>query len=87
MGPPQRWAQPQPAVTMRVWPSGWVCQAVRAPGSKVTLAPTDEGGVGGLEERVDADGAGEPVCGAFAGGFGADALDVHGCLLAFSSSS
>ena len=33
-----RWAQPQPAVTMRVWPSGWVCQAVPAPGSNVTLA-------------------------------------------------
>src|SRR5256885_684534 len=24
---------------MRVWPSGWVCHAVRAPGSKVTRAP------------------------------------------------
>src|SRR5438046_862619 len=38
IGPPQRCAQPQPAVTIRVWPSGWVCHAVRAPGSKVTLA-------------------------------------------------
>ena len=29
----------EPAVTIRVCPSGCVCQAVRAPGSKVTLAP------------------------------------------------
>src|SRR5881275_1908711 len=28
IGPPQRCARPQPAVTIRVWPSGWVCQAV-----------------------------------------------------------
>src|SRR6266581_4886783 len=40
IGPPQRWARPQPAVTIRVWPNGWVCHAVRAPGSNVTLAPT-----------------------------------------------
>src|SRR5438067_5839331 len=39
LGPPQRCAQPQPAVTIKVWPSGWVCHAVRAPGSNVTLAP------------------------------------------------
>ena len=24
-------SHPQPAVTISVWPSGWVCQAVRAP--------------------------------------------------------
>ena len=30
-----------------VWPSGWVCQAVRAPGVKWTMAaPTRDGGVG-----------------------------------------
>src|SRR5207253_2601513 len=35
---------PAPAVTMRVWPSGCVCHAERAPGSKVTDAPdTREG--------------------------------------------
>src|SRR4051812_28400133 len=45
-GPPSRWAQPQPAVTIRVWPSGWVCQAVRAPGSNVTLAPATRAGSG-----------------------------------------
>src|SRR5579864_5458745 len=38
IGPPQRCARPQPAVTMRVCPSGCVCHAVRAPGSNVTLA-------------------------------------------------
>src|SRR5260221_3215624 len=46
MGPPHRWAQPQPAVTMRVWPRGCVCEAVRAPGSKVTLAPPTRPGAG-----------------------------------------
>src|SRR2546428_2567040 len=39
MEPPQRGTKPRPAVTMSVWPSGWVCQADRAPGSNVTLAP------------------------------------------------
>src|SRR5579884_1667507 len=46
IGPPQRCARPEPAVTIRVWPSGWVCQAVRAPGSKVTLAPRTRAGSG-----------------------------------------
>src|SRR6266568_8939626 len=45
-GPPQRCARPQPAVTIKVCPSGWVCQAVRAPGSKVTLAPRTRAGAG-----------------------------------------
>ena len=44
IGPPSRWAKPQPAVTISVWPSGWVCQAVRAPGSKVTIAPPTRAG-------------------------------------------
>src|SRR3954465_12255805 len=38
-GPPSRCAHPQPLITIRVWPSGCVCHAVRAPGSNVTLAP------------------------------------------------
>src|SRR3954466_9034085 len=38
-GPPHRCARPQPAVMMSVWPSGCVCHAVRAPGSKVTAFP------------------------------------------------
>src|SRR2546421_1419717 len=45
-GPPQRCARPQPAVTINVWPSGCVCHAVRAPGSKVTLAPATRAGSG-----------------------------------------
>ena len=47
-GPPSRCTQPQPAVTIRVWPSGCVCHAVRAPGSKVTQAPATRAGSGGL---------------------------------------
>src|SRR4051794_40557092 len=46
IGPPQRWARPKPAVTMSVCPSGWVCHAVRAPGSNVTLAPDTLAGSG-----------------------------------------
>src|SRR5947209_8828030 len=46
IGPPQRCTRPQPYVTIRVWPSGWLCQAVRAPGSNVTLAPTARAGSG-----------------------------------------
>ncbi|HJT48237.1 MAG TPA: hypothetical protein VJ729_08625 [Nitrososphaeraceae archaeon] len=29
---------------IRVWPSGWVCHAVREPGSNVTLTPTARAG-------------------------------------------
>src|SRR5215208_1229154 len=43
-GPSQRCAKPQPAATIRIWPSGWVCHAVRDPGSNVTLAPTARAG-------------------------------------------
>src|ERR1700742_4255298 len=39
IGPPQRCARPEPAVTISVCPSGCVCHAVRADGSKVTIAP------------------------------------------------
>src|SRR5580704_13631564 len=45
-GPPSRCARPKPEVTISVWPSGWVCHAVRAPGSKVTLAPLARAGAG-----------------------------------------
>ena len=31
-------------VTISVWPSGWMCQAVRPPGSKVTIAPPTRAG-------------------------------------------
>src|SRR6266481_819304 len=46
IGPSQRCAQPRPDVTINVWPNGCVCQAVRAPGSKVTLAPRTRAGSG-----------------------------------------
>src|SRR5687767_10941787 len=46
IGPPHRWARPTPDVTISVWPSGWVCHAVRAPGSNVTLAPAARAGTG-----------------------------------------
>src|SRR3954471_22650013 len=45
-GPPHRCAQPQPNVTIKVCPKGCVCHAVRAPGSKVTLAPAVRAGSG-----------------------------------------
>src|SRR6266566_6244931 len=38
-GPPHFCTLPTPEVTISVWPSGCVCHAVRATGSKVTLAP------------------------------------------------
>jgi hypothetical protein len=38
IGPPSRWQRPTPSVTKIVWPCGWVCQAVRAPGVKWTAA-------------------------------------------------
>src|ERR1700738_3991660 len=46
IGPPQCCTRPQPAVTIRVVPRGWLCHAVRAPGSNVTLAPTARAGSG-----------------------------------------
>src|SRR5437870_4577790 len=46
IGPPQRCAHPRPDVTINVWPNGCVCQAVRAPGSNVTLAPRTRAGSG-----------------------------------------
>src|SRR6266496_6023532 len=46
IGSPHRCAQPTPDVTINVCPSGCVCQAVRAPGSNVTLAPRTRAGSG-----------------------------------------
>src|SRR6059058_5937268 len=46
IGAPQRCAQPRPDVTINVCPNGCVCQAVRAPGSNVTLAPRTRAGSG-----------------------------------------
>ena len=53
--------QPQPDVTISVWPSGCVCQAVRAPGSNVTIAPANARGRAALKPRVDPHGACEIV--------------------------
>src|SRR6266480_1966389 len=44
--PPSCCTQPVPAVTIKVWPQGWVCHAERAPGSKVTDAPPNGAGPG-----------------------------------------
>src|SRR6266436_7954550 len=46
IGPPQVYTRPSPATTWRVWPSGWVCHAVRAPGSKLTRAARMRAGAG-----------------------------------------
>src|SRR5437667_4537532 len=46
IGPPHRCAHPRPDVTINACPSGCVCQAVRAPGSTVTLAPRTRAGSG-----------------------------------------
>src|SRR3954469_14045329 len=47
-GPPHCCTQPRPDVMIRVCPTGCVCQAERAPGSKVTCPPdTRDGAVAG----------------------------------------
>src|ERR1700675_169216 len=43
-GPPLVWIRPTPEITYSVWPSGCVCQAVRAPGSKATRLHTSRAG-------------------------------------------
>src|SRR5512144_1670458 len=44
IGSPSHCVQPTPEVTIKVWPSGCVCHAVRAPGSNVTMAPPTRAG-------------------------------------------
>src|SRR5450830_1619974 len=46
IGPPQVCTWPMPDVMCKVCPSGWVCQAVRAPGSKRTQAERRSAGSG-----------------------------------------
>src|ERR1017187_242504 len=46
IGPPQVCTWPMPEVMCNVCPSGWVCQAVRAPGSKRTQAERKSAGSG-----------------------------------------
>jgi len=43
-GPPLVWTRPTPEMTYSVWPSGCVCHAVRAPGSKDTRVETIRAG-------------------------------------------
>src|SRR5438067_5024849 len=57
IGPPSHCAQPTPEVTINVCPSGCVCQAVRAPGSKVTLAPRTRDGSPVRPELCEGGGA------------------------------
>src|SRR5437868_8628147 len=45
-GPPLACTRPTPEITYRVWPSGWVCQAVRAPGSNETRFAATRAGAG-----------------------------------------
>src|SRR4249919_2345715 len=47
-GPPSHCVHPQPAVTTRIWPSGCMCHAERAPGSNVTLAHATRAGSGAV---------------------------------------
>src|SRR5439155_8660042 len=48
IGPPQLCTSPQPDVTISVWPSGCVCQLLRAHGSNVTYAPLERDGSGAV---------------------------------------
>src|SRR5437764_15031448 len=48
IGPPLVWTRPTPETTNSVCPSGWVCQAVRAPGSKATRAELTRAGAGAV---------------------------------------
>ena len=77
-GPPSSCTQPQPAVTISVWPSGCVCQAVRAPGSKVTMAPPTRAGSGALNSGIDPHRAGEILRRPLLRRLRAAALDLHG---------
>src|SRR3954449_11915793 len=48
IGPPFVCTRPTPETTNKVCPSGWVCHAVRAPGSKATRAELTRAGPGGV---------------------------------------
>src|SRR2546426_11310122 len=78
IGSPHRCTRPAPNTTIKVCPRGCVCHAVRAPGSNVTLAPAARAGSGGLKQRIDPHGPGEPVGWALARGLRTGAFDVHG---------
>jgi hypothetical protein len=44
IGSPSFWMSPEPAMTCSVCPRGWVCQLVRAPGSKRTMTERTRAG-------------------------------------------
>src|SRR5439155_27058960 len=66
-----------------------LAERVRVPGGPGTGLERDTGArhacrIGGLEQRVNAHRAGEPLGGSFAGGLGATSFDVHlACLHLF----
>ena len=76
IGPPSRCALPQPAVTISICPSGWVCHAVRAPGSNVTALPP-RAPARNRKQRVDPHRAGEPIRRPFAGRLRTGSFDFH----------
>src|SRR3954451_10356342 len=47
-GPPLACTRPTPEMTKSVCPSGWVCHAVRAPGSNATRPELTRAGAGGV---------------------------------------
>src|SRR3954454_23985575 len=47
-GPPLACTRPTPETTKSVCPRGWVCHAVRAPGSNATRAELTRAGAGGV---------------------------------------
>lgn len=77
-GPSSHCVHPFPDVTIRVCPSGWICQAVRAPGSKVTVAPATRDGSPPLELHVDPDISGEVFRMTLAGWQRSVSINVHG---------
>ena len=78
IGSPHSWMRPTPETTCKVWPSGWVCQAVRAFGSNLTHAPLIRAGAGasmmGSCHTVPVNEFGRHL----ARGHGAQRSDVHG---------
>src|SRR3954470_20134037 len=81
-GPPRAWARPRPVRTWSVWPSGWVCHAVRAPGVNVTRPARTLAGGGPPEEPVEPDRAGEGVRRPALARALASRVQFHGRLLA-----
>ena len=60
----------------KVCPSGWVCQAVRAPGSNVTDAPATRAGAGAWKRGSIRTVPVNLVFGASGGGLRADSFQI-----------